>query len=373
MKICFVIRSLPPYVTGGAQTAVDAVARELVKCGHRITVLTKKYRRDRRDISREYEVKYMFSLPKDMLAEGSLYASLFSEFLYNRYDVVMAINMYPTGYCCAKLRRLFDLPLVMRPIGIDVQVDKTIDYGLRLDPRVDRKVRYALSNCDSIIVTSRSMKDEVVAAGALSHAVSVVPNGVDLREFEEAKPCELERPYLLTVARLEKKKGIDILLRAYERVAERVDDLNLVIAGDGPERESLERLVGRLGLARSVKFLGTVTGAEKVALYKGCAFFVCPSRWEPFGITNLEAMAAGKTVVATRVGGIPEIVQDGFNGLLFDRGDPENLAARLLELIESNARRKELERNARKFILAYNWRAVAQRYLGVLQKIARYG
>ena len=315
----------------------------------------------------------MFSLPKDMLAEGSLYASLFSEFLYNRYDVVMAVNMYPTGYCCAKLRRLFDLPLVMRPIGIDVQVDKTIDYGLRLDPRVDRKVRYALSNCDSIIVTSRSMKDEVVAAGALSHAVSVVPNGVDLREFEEAKPCELERPYLLTVARLEKKKGIDILLRAYERVAERVDDLNLVIAGDGPERESLERLVGRLGLARSVKFLGTVTGAEKVALYKGCAFFVCPSRWEPFGITNLEAMAAGKTVVATRVGGIPEIVQDGFNGLLFDRGDPENLAARLLELIESNARRKELERNARKFILAYNWRAVAQRYLGVLQKIARYG
>lgn len=370
MNLSIVIRSLSDNVTGGAQIAAENLARELVNSGHQVTVITKRFSRTKTASQRNYSVKYLFSLPKDLLQELTLFVSLFVKFLLNKYDAVLAVNLYPTGYICTKLKRLMNLNLVLRPIGIDVQIDQEMGYGLRLNHRLDKKIKYTLKNCSYMIVTSEMMKREVISLGTPSESVHVIPNGVSIKKYQDVLPLKREAPYILTLARLEKKKGIDILIKAFEKLSLNKKCPDLVIAGDGPERKALENLTTDLSLSDKIRFLGNVIGKEKLELFSGCDFFVCPSRYEPFGITNLEAMAAGKAVIAANVDGIPEVVMDGYNGLLFEAGNHKSLLEKLQEITQKNDLKKRLENGARKFIKNYNWDIIAERYLRVIELAA---
>ena len=205
MKIAIVIRSLPDNVTGGAQIAADKLATELVSSGNQVTIITKRYRRTKSAPQRNYSVKYLFSLPKDLLQELTLYVSLFIKFLFYKYDAVLAVNLYPTGYICTKLKRFLNLNLVLRPIGIDVQVDHELGYGLRLNPRLEKKINFTLKNCNSMIVTSEMMRREIITFGTPVAHVHVIPNGVTIKEFRDAQPLQREKPYIFTLGRLEKK------------------------------------------------------------------------------------------------------------------------------------------------------------------------
>jgi glycosyltransferase involved in cell wall biosynthesis len=139
----------------------------------------------------------------------------------------------------------------------------------------------------------------------------------------------VERPIILTLARLDKQKGHPYLLRA----AVQVPDALFLLAGDGPERAGLENLVQQLGIAGRVLFLGY---RQDIAdLLKICDMMVLPSLYEGLPLSILEAMAAGKPVIATNIGGTNEAVIDGQTGLLVPPADPPALAAAIRKLIEN--------------------------------------
>ena len=145
-----------------------------------------------------------------------------------------------------------------------------------------------------------------------------------------------------------------------------------VVAGEGPDRERLEALALRLGVADAVRFVGAIPNEELALWYSLGEVFVMPSRSEPpdvegFGIVFLEAAACERPVVAARAGGVPDAVADGISGLLVEPNDEEGLARALIELLSDPARRADLGRRARERVLAeFTWDRVAERTLEAL-------
>ena len=147
----------------------------------------------------------------------------------------------------------------------------------------------------------------------------------------------------VTVAYLIKDKGIDVAVKA---VAQLSGGVVLWVVGDGPERGNLETLVRDLGLGQRVRFLGPRRNVEPLLQAADCA--LCPSVWaEAAGLVNLEALACGLPVVASRIGGIPELVEDGRNGFVFSPGDQQELADRIQRLMSDDLLRLRIGREAR--------------------------
>jgi glycosyltransferase involved in cell wall biosynthesis len=153
---------------------------------------------------------------------------------------------------------------------------------------------------------------------------------------------------LLFAGRLNKEKGVEHLIAALPSILESCPETSLTIAGDGPCRTDLEDLTAKLGVSEHVRFLGTVPRPALGALYRNCTACVLPSLWmENCPIAGLEALAAGRPLLGSRIGGIPEIIEDGANGLLFNPGDHLDLARQAVRLLSDPILIDELGRNAR--------------------------
>jgi glycosyltransferase involved in cell wall biosynthesis len=175
---------------------------------------------------------------------------------------------------------------------------------------------------------SRSLEDAMRAAG-VDGPFRVVPNAVDTSLFKPGDGGGGAR--LVTVGLLGPQKGIDVLLRALARVREQRSDVRLDVVGDGAERAAYERLAAQLGLKEVVAFHGLLPKRDIASMLGASDLFVLASRFDNNPCVLVEAQAAGLPIVATRVGGIPEIVEG--NGLLAERDDVDGLAARILEAL----------------------------------------
>jgi glycosyltransferase involved in cell wall biosynthesis len=171
----------------------------------------------------------------------------------------------------------------------------------------------------------------------------------------------------VTVSQLIKEKGIDVAVYALAALPR---DVLLWIIGQGPEEHKLKALVGDLGLEGRVRFLGTRRNVEPFLQAADCA--LCPSVYaEAAGLVNLEALASGLPVVASRIGGIPEFVADGSNGFLFAPGDHQELADRLRQLIEDKLLRGKMAQAARsKAIEWFSTQSRIESYLALYQSAA---
>ena len=186
-----------------------------------------------------------------------------------------------------------------------------------------------------------------------------IPNGTDLGLGAAAA---WPRPFILSVGRLSAYKGTDILLLAFAGLAAEEPGLDLLVCGPDQAQGRLARFAARLGLGRRVRLLGDVPAARVGRLLRGCLFFVLPSRQENLPMALLEAMAAGKAVLACSVGGVKEIVTHGKDGLLVEPRDPAALAAAMLRLARDRRLRERLGRRARGRARHFDWSEVAARY-----------
>jgi phosphatidyl-myo-inositol alpha-mannosyltransferase len=205
-------------------------------------------------------------------------------------------------------------------------------------------------------------------AGALGVAPSrftIVPNGVDVRRFADAEPfAELRgdgRSTLLFVGRLERRKGLEPLIRAFTLLKTERPDLRLLVVGDGPERERCEALLPAR-LRADVVFLGRVEQDDLPRYYASCDLYVSPALGgESFGIVLLEAMAAGATIVASDLPGYRSVVRDERQGRLVPPGDPRALADAIRGLLDNAALRAAMADEGRRTVDAYDWAVVAAR------------
>jgi glycosyltransferase involved in cell wall biosynthesis len=181
-----------------------------------------------------------------------------------------------------------------------------------------------------IVAVSEAVKRALVAAGADPGRIRVIPGGVELGPYEAAG--SLVPGVIGSVGRLGREKGFDLLVEAAPRLPKGV---HVLIGGDGSQRAELAAQVQRLGLEDRVTLTGFVEDVP--AFLSRIGLFVLPSRSEGLGLVLVEAMAAGRPVVASRVGGIPEVVVDGETGLLVPPEEPEALAGTIGRLLADPA------------------------------------
>ncbi len=217
-----------------------------------------------------------------------------------------------------------------------------------------------------VTVISPSVAEDIRRTDGASRRVAVVPSGFDPGEFR-GRPAPLPLPagsrFILCAARLHYYKGIDLLLLAWRDVCARFPGVTLVLCGPDHFDGYFQSLAAKLGLGRRVRFLGLVERPALRALMRRCLFLVLPSRFEIFGMAAVEAMACAKPVLATRVGGLAHVVQDGRTGLLVAPKDPAALAAGLERLLRDAPLRRRLGAAALARSPRYRWEAAALAYL----------
>jgi glycogen(starch) synthase len=257
----------------------------------------------------------------------------------------------------------------------------------RLDQPVHRAVhaaeQRAVSAADRVIVCSRAMRVEVTdLLGADPSSVEVVPGAVDAAAWSPAGTAlDVARrrwrpdagPLVVAAGRLEWEKGFTTLLRALPAVRARHPWLRTVVAGTGSYRPTLVALVTSLGLATApggpVHLPGRLDQPELAALMAVADVVVVPSRYEPFGLVALEAMAAGTCVVVTATGGLAEQVEDDVTGRVTGVGDVDGLAATLVDLLADRELRHRLAQAGREAARQHPWSVVAERTLAVYRSL----
>lgn len=193
----------------------------------------------------------------------------------------------------------------------------------------------------------------------------LIPNGIPLPAIREAlRKTDKEPGRVLFVGRLERMKGVDVLLHAYARVREHLPDARtkLVVVGDGSQAHELHMLADRLRLADLVSFPGKLPPADVLREYAKAEIFVGLSFSEALGNVFLEAQAAGCAVLATDVGGIPDIVHHGVTGILVPPGDDQKAAEEIERLLLDEALRNDLAARAVEHAQAYDWKRIAEQY-----------
>ena len=356
---------------GGVEELTRQLGREYRQRGTGVVVLTERWPRDlpaRENVDGLPVIRLPFRTPEGTprrravhaLTERRTLARVVAALREHRCDLVHVQCVSGNGHYARLAAGALGLPLV-----VTVQGERTMDASgiYQKSHFLNESLRRLVDAADAVTACSgQTLADlENWRGRGFGGRARIVYNGISLAEFDHApEPQPAGRPYVLAIGRHVPQKGFDLLLRAFD--AAETGDHDLVIAGDGPERGELERLARTLGKSDRVRFVGRADRAAAVKLFKGCSFFVLSSRHEPQGIVVLEAMAAGKAVAAARVGGVPEVVDEGRTGLMFDPLDANDFAATLTRLAGDESLRRRLGEAGRAKVEAFDWPRVADEY-----------
>jgi len=380
MNIAIFASAFYPHF-GGVEEACRHLALEYGRRGHRASILTTRHPIDlpSQETVQGVDVwRFPFEMPRANPRGMARFALAFPAELRAvktllrtlKTDIIHVQCVGPNGFYALWAAQATGLPLV-----VTTQGERTMDAGKLYEKSAvaNWTLRRLLRRADYVTACSRQTLDDAkqFAGFSLDAKSRPVYNGIDLGEFDtDAPPFAHPRPYILGIGRVVPQKGFDILVDAYARLLGRVPDApDLIIAGDGPEREPLQAQVASLGLGARVHLIGRADRPRAVSLFRGCALFVLPSRQEPQGIVSLEAMACAKPVVAARVGGVPEIVVEGETGLLFPGGDAAALAQSLETLLSDPDRAESLGRAGRARAEGeFTWGRIADQYFEIYRQ-----
>jgi N-acetyl-alpha-D-glucosaminyl L-malate synthase BshA len=263
-------------------------------------------------------------------------------------------------------RGLTGKPYVVTLHGSDVTI-------MGSDPSYEPVNTFSVEQADAVTAVSQFMADEAKNSLGIGKEIRVIPNFVDTEVYHPA-PCEImeqpERDIVVAhVSNFRAVKRVEDAVYAMCMVTKRAPDAKLMLIGDGPERHRIERLIDQMDLRRNI----TLTGyrSDVPELLRCADTLVLPSETESAPLTILEAMSTGLPVIATRVGGVPEIIEDGRTGFLVPLKHPEDIAEKILELHGDRDKLRRMGAAARQAILErYSTEKVVQQYLDVYEQVA---
>jgi starch synthase len=366
LRVALLTREYPPEVYGGAGVHVSYLARELsglvdltVHCqgadragavAHRPWDLLDGANQALRTISTDLSMTAAVA-SADLVHSHTWYANLaghLAALLYGVPHIVTTHSLEP-----------------LRPWKAE-----QLGGGYALSSWCEK---VAVESAAAVVAVSEGMRADVLATypAVPPERVRVIRNGIDTSEYAPDTATDVldrygvdpDRPTVVFVGRITRQKGLPVLLRAASAL---VPEAQLVVCAGQPDTPELAAevtaLVEQLQAARSgvIWVSGMLAKREVIQLLTHATVFACPSLYEPLGIVNLEAMACGTAVVASRVGGIPEVVADGETGLLVPPGDPAALAGALNTLVGEPGRAAAMGHLGRKrAITEFGWRAIA--------------
>lgn len=327
--------------------------------------------------------EYVFRAPWPGLMLFCLYALWRGAVLLCRnpeIDVVFGGSVLVTPLVLI-LARLFRRKAIVLAHGLDVIYPNRFYQAMC--------VRW-VTLCDRVVANSAYTGSLVAKQMARPGLISVIPPGVDPERFESGGSPELVKEkfglvgkrIILFVGRLAKRKGVkEFIKESFGRIAKEVPNACLVIVGDNPSQSlthredtlsEIRRVISGMNLQNHIRLLGSLNDEEVIELYQACDVFVLPALpptddIEGFGIVLLEAAAAGKAVVATRVGGIPDAVEDGKSGILVEAGDHAALQRAIIDLLHDDSRRLSMAVQARdRVVKQFSWNRIFERYTAIL-------
>lgn len=364
MKILRIVSS--SYEQGGVENGIVLTNKILRARGHEVKTVASDYRPDmphfgdwefahipERGVSKIINGTWNFSahaVTKKALREFQPDVVLLHTLSQPTPSVLVLLKNYPTVYFIH---------------GPEIFIKKLLPWSLpkdaykhgnfeRSDLTVYGKLRFyyfryvlgalyktGLRNVDQIIALSSYTKKILLDEG---YKAKYIPNGAKLRS---AKSTLHKKPVILYVGRLEKFKGVDDLVKAMPAIIAKLPNARLHIVGDGSYAKELKKLATKIGVAETVKFYGYVGNKKLEYEYRNCSLFILPSTWpETFGKVGVEAMSAGKPVVATDVGGVRDWLRDGQNGFVVPPGNPDQLAEKIIKILSDKKLAVKMSKNA---------------------------
>jgi len=246
--------------------------------------------------------------------------------------------------------------LVLTVHGYDILTEPSVGYGIRLKRRYDTLVRKVLNCADTVICNSRALYDEVLKIINDKNKLRLVYHGVDLKLFAPREKGEariklglpIDKYIIFTAKHHYPQYGIEYLIKSIPGILSKTKDLLFIIGGDGPLKSFHEELAKSLGVSNYVVFMGQIPRGLMPYYYAASDIVVVPSLQESWGLIATEAMASGRPVIASSVGGLKEQVIDGINGFLVPPRDPRAIADRILYFLENPSEIKRLGLNGRR-------------------------
>lgn len=359
------------YAHGGTEIAAYQLARNISK-KHEVNIFTTSINsKNSRELSENMIIhRYGTNLK---IASANLSFKLLSGPLSHKVDVAHAhYNMPYSDYSALRYAKKKDVPFVVT-YHADAQDSggnlirnwATFIYNRTLLKKV-------LSGADVIIATSNSYIDESKFLRNYRDKTTVIPNGINIEEFNinlskeecrEKLSLPANKRIILFFGNIVAYKGPHILLKALALIKNNIKDVKLVFAGRGEMQEELTELAVELGIKNDVIFTGFINDELKPLYYKAADIFCLPSitMAEAFGIVNLEAMASGIPVISSKLGGIPDVVSDKETGLLVKPKDSKALADAVIFLLENEDIARKMGNNGKRKVREYSWGKIAEK------------
>ena len=354
MKIAMV-GQFPPHI-GGVGVHIHSLAKQLIKEGHEVYVITYPHK-DIKDIDGIHVIGTKgINIPglRGLLFGLNAKKELKSLVEKENIDIIHGHYLFPAGWACVKVGKSTNTKTYVTAHGSDI-------FEMYAKQSFMRPfIKKVLKDADTILAVSNALKDEILKIDVpkINEKIKLHWNSVDIDKFnttEENKDkfkkelvneynLNPEKPIILFVGNIIKRKNVDLIIEAKKQINE---DANLVIVGDGPLLESLKEKVKKdkkNGKIDNVYFTGSRTNVEDI--YPSCDLLILPSFTESFGLVLIEALACGKPVIGSNIGGIKEIITDNV-GLLIDPNDSKDLANAIDKILQDKELMEKFKSNAR--------------------------
>ena len=357
MKIALVIDTWFPAIGGGQINGFE-ISKILAEKGQRIDIITRN-----NGIWHEQNIKGLKiirlgkkSEPIDNISRLFFLVKAFFIIKKNNYDLVHLHAFLPG--LLAPIIRLFNKPVVFTVHGTRMfEKDPKTSFGFWLEKIILTKIKY---DCQ-ISVTRAFMNFKNV-----NKNIVYIPNGIDLKKFQGVKVPKARYPKILWVGRFDPVKRVDLLINAMKIVNTEIPQARLTLVGYGSEEQKMKNLVKLLNV-KNVEFVGKKEGLDLIKEYKSSHVFVLPSASEGQPLTIIEALASGLPIVATKTGGIPEILQRS-KAILIDSGNTQSLAGAIIKSLTKNEFKANFTISANKIS---SWKEVADNTKSLYQKFVK--
>ncbi len=338
---------------GGSGVVATELGLALARKGHQVHFITYSYpvRLDFLEMNIHFHEVHveeypLFHYQPYELALSSKMAYVIKTYHIDILHVHYAIPHAYAGYMAKQMlkREGIEVPMVTTLHGTDITL-------VGNHPTYKEAVTFSINESDIVTSVSESLKQDTLRLFRIDKDIKVIPNFTNIKKSKETSPCKrtvMAKPEELIVTHISnfrKVKRIDDVVRIFYGIQQKLP-AKLIMVGDGPEREIADQLCKDLGIKSKVLFLGNTSDIDRILCFTD--LFLLPSASESFGLSALEAMAAGVPVVSSNTGGLPEVNEEGVSGYLCPIGDVKAMAEKAIYILEDKARLAQFKQNARK-------------------------
>ena len=352
---------------GGSGVVATELGLALARKGHQVHFITYSYpvRLDFLEMNIHFHEVHVEEYPLFHYQPYELALSSKMAYVVKTYDIDIlhvhyAIPHAYAGYMAKQMlkREGIEVPMITTLHGTDITL-------VGNHPTYKEAVTFSINESDVVTSVSESLKRDTLRLFNVDKDIKVIPNFIGLQKTERVSPCKrsvmasVDELIVTHISNFRKVKRVDDVVRVFYGIQQQLP-AKLIMVGDGPEREIADQLCKDLGIKKKVLFLGNTSDIDRILCFTD--LFLLPSESESFGLSALEAMAAGVPVVSSNAGGLSEVNEEGVSGYLCPIGDVQTMAEKAIYILSDKDRLAQFKQNARKVAARFDEEKIIPMY-----------